>query len=267
MVRALGVLVTLCLSIQVAHADDPLYACHAPSPDTRIAVSFAGETSVRDAAVWVMGFTCKNVIFDARIAKYATKVTILAPNRYTPKQAEQLFVDAMEAAGLVVVRKPDSFLIKLGPKMPQTCPDLPPPSAPPARAPTTAQAPTAPPALDLTAAIAAGVTELDATHHEITRGLLDALRASTAGVLGQLRVVPVVNEHKPSGVKLYAIRPSSLFAKLGFLNGDTVLSVNHVDLSDPDRALDLYAKLDTTKRFDIEIVRRGAPLTLVVTVR
>jgi general secretion pathway protein C len=40
------------------------------------------------------------------------------------------------------------------------------------------------------------------------------------------RVVPAVKNGKPDGFKLYAIRPSSVYSKLGLTNGDTIQSIN-----------------------------------------
>lgn len=47
-------------------------------------------------------------------------VWIIAPKAMTPKQGVELFVDALEAAGLAVVQKRDTFLIKPGPGMPRS---------------------------------------------------------------------------------------------------------------------------------------------------
>ena len=108
------------LVARLAHADDlePMYACHPPSPNAKLRVSFRPDTPVVDIATWVMGFTCKNVVFGSNVAKQA-RVTVMAPNEMSPKQAIQLFVDAMEAADLVVVQKADTIVIKLGPTAPR----------------------------------------------------------------------------------------------------------------------------------------------------
>ncbi len=57
------------------------------------------------------------------------------------------------------------------------------------------------------------------------------------------RVVPAVKNGKPDGFKLYAIRPSSVYAKLGLQNGDTLQSINGFDLTSADKALEVYTKL------------------------
>jgi type II secretory pathway component PulC len=83
-----------------------------------------------------------------------------------------------------------------------------------------------------------------------------------------LRVVPSVKNGRPNGFKLYAIRPSSIFAALGLRNGDTVHAVDGHDLSTMDRALEVYTavlpKLKTDKRatIHVSISRRGQPVRL-----
>lgn len=125
MLRTLVVVGLLGLGLGAAHADDfdPLYACKVPAAGTKISVNIAPDVSLGDLATWVTGFTCKNVVFASDVAKHATKLTVISPQKMTAKQALQLFVDAVEATGLVVQIKPDTIIIKLGPNMPRSCPD------------------------------------------------------------------------------------------------------------------------------------------------
>ncbi len=71
----------------------------------------------------------------------------------------------------------------------------------------------------------------DASHVTMTRALLDKIIANPMAAASSVRTVPAVKDGKPAGFKLYAIRPGSLFARLGFLNGDTLVSINGFDLS------------------------------------
>src|SRR5690349_10634225 len=116
--RSLIVVTLLALATSSAHADDAQYTCKPRGPNEKISVTFAPETSLKDLATWLMGFTCKNVVIDAEAARYGAKVVILAPKPMTPKGALELFKDAVEATGLVVQIKKDSILVKLGKNMP-----------------------------------------------------------------------------------------------------------------------------------------------------
>ncbi len=252
--RALVVAVVVLVS-QVAYAEDPMYACHAAPPTTKIQATFKPDTSLADLATWVMGFSCKNIVFSTEVAKHATRVNILSPKEMTPKQAMQLFVDAVEATGLVVVQKPDTIIIKLGPNMPASCPDV----------------ATAAPATDaddeLGKLLDAGIQKIDDSHYQVSRGVVDKVLANPMAVAKGARVVPAVKDGKPYGFKLYAIRPSSIWARVGLTNGDTLVAVNGFDLKTPDKALEVYTKLRDATSLAVDIVRRGTPLTVNISIR
>lgn len=74
------------------------------------------------------------------------------------------------------------------------------------------------------------------------------------------RVVPSFKAGKPYGFKLYAIRPTSLYARLGFQNGDTILRVNGQDVSSADKALEVYANVRKADKIEADIIRRGKPV-------
>src|SRR5262245_50298378 len=126
MLRFVPVLFVALLSPRFARADDldPLYTCSPRAATQKVSVQFGPQTSIQELVTWVMGFTCKNVIIDGEVLKRVPTVTILAPQLMTPKQALQLFFDALQAADLAVVVKKDTIIIKLGPKLPRTCPSL-----------------------------------------------------------------------------------------------------------------------------------------------
>lgn len=247
--------------VRIAHADDsePMYACKALPASAQIMVSMKPETSIADLAVWVTGFTCKNVVFSADVAKRATKVTVVSSKPMTTKQALQLFVDAVQATGLVVVQTPDTIIVKLGPNMPKTCPDLQASSGPVA-------APV--PATPISEAeLDAGVKALDATHRTITRALLDRIMENPMAIGQSARIVPAMRDGKPLGFKLYALRPSSLLARLGFLNGDTLTRMNGRELSSAEKALEIYAALPDAKELVVAMERSGKSLMLTITIK
>jgi type II secretory pathway component PulC len=270
MTRWLPVSLVVCsTSIAGAEAPDPLYACHALAADAKVTLAFKPDSSISDLALWITGTTCKNVVFDGVIAKRALKATIVAPNKYTPKQALQLVVDAIESTGLVVTQKPDTIIIKLGPNMPKGCPDVavaPAPAAPTGTGPTKPEA-EEPEADALAAQLDTGIKKLDETHYQVKRTLLDAILNNPMAALKGARVIPAMKNGKQTGVKLYAVRPSSAYAKLGFRNGDTVISVNKLPLIGPDDALEAYTKLREAKKLEVELERAGKPVTLVFTIK
>ncbi|HEY5934468.1 MAG TPA: type II secretion system protein GspC [Kofleriaceae bacterium] len=248
----------------VAAVAEPAVACRAIKD--KMTVSFKPEVSLQELSMWLTSFTCKNVVFGTDVAKHATKLVIIAPGQpMTPKQAIQLFVDGVQSTGLVVKQKADTFTISLGPKMPKACPDLTASADGPWTAPTPTPTPD-PDAQKLADQIDKGIRKIDDTHYEIKASLIDTVLANPMAVMKGARVVPAMKDGKPVGIKLYAIRPTSFYGKIGFANGDTIKSVNGLELTSVDKGLDVYTKLRDAKKLEIELVRRGKPMTLTITI-
>lgn len=106
------------------------------------------------------------------------------------------------------------------------------------------------------------ITWTDADHARIPQRVIDRALAEPALVARGARILPSLTDGRPTGFKLYAVRPSSLYAALGLHNGDTVVAVNGLSLASPDTALDAYRRLRTADHLDLELRRRGEPLTL-----
>lgn len=120
---------------------------------------------------------------------------------------------------------------------------------------------------DLQAAIDNGVKKIDENTYEIDKSLVDKALANPMALAKGARVVPAVKNGKPDGFKLYAIRPSSVYAKLGLSNGDTLQSINGFELTSADKALEVYTKLREATQLEVEITRRGKPMTLKYSIR
>ncbi len=100
--------------------------------------------------------------------------------------------------------------------------------------------------------------------YRLPRTTLDALLADPIKYGKQARVVPSMRNGQPDGLKLYAIRPSSAYAKLGFSNGDTIRAINGFEIASVDKALELYAKLKDPEQLTFDVWRRGQPLILTL---
>jgi len=75
-------------------------------------------------------------------------------------------------------------------------------------------------------------------------------------------VVPHEENGHVVGVKVYGIRKSSLFGKLGLQNGDLLRTINGFDMGSPDSALEAYTKLRSASNLSVALVRRGNPVTM-----
>jgi general secretion pathway protein C len=105
------------------------------------------------------------------------------------------------------------------------------------------------------------------TNCTVERALVDKALANTAALATAARFVPSIKDGKPNGFKLYAIRPNSIFGLIGLQNGDTVKGINGLDMSTPDKALEVYTKLRNASHLSVQVERRGENLTLDYTIR
>ena len=133
-----------------------------------------------------------------------------------------------------------------------------PPIAPQIPVPAEAQNPDG----ELLAAVDKGVKKLDETRYDIDRSLVDKILSDPTVAARSARIVPSIKDGKPNGFKLYAIRPNSLFAKIGLQNGDTISSINGFDMSSPDKALEVYTKVRSASSLSVSVLRRGQPVNL-----
>lgn len=120
---------------------------------------------------------------------------------------------------------------------------------------------------DLQAAVDSGIKKIDDTNYEIEKSLVDKVLLNPMAIVKGARVVPAMKNGKPEGFKMYAIRPTSAFAKLGLTNGDTLTSINGFELNSADKALEVYTKLREATSLELEVTRRGKPVTLKYNIR
>jgi general secretion pathway protein C len=78
----------------------------------------------------------------------------------------------------------------------------------------------------------------------------------------EARVVPNFSDGKTNGFKVFAIRRNSALRQMGLKNNDVLTSVNGFDLSNTEKALEIYGKLQSEKSFSLEILRNGEPMTI-----
>ncbi|HEX4355354.1 MAG TPA: type II secretion system protein GspC, partial [Polyangiales bacterium] len=131
-------------------------------------------------------------------------------------------------------------------------------NAPPPKVPAPAAAPEA----SGDAELDQGIKQQSDTKYSVRRSLVDKLLQNQAELMRSARVVPHEENGRVVGVKLYGIRKTSLFGKLGLQNGDMLRTINGFDMGSPDTALEAYAKLRTASNLSLAIVRRGNAVTM-----
>jgi type II secretory pathway component PulC len=110
------------------------------------------------------------------------------------------------------------------------------------------------------------ITKIDDTHVKMPRKTAEYLFSNPVSVTKGARIVPAMQNGKPSGFKIYAIRPSSVFAKIGLQSGDTIADINGTEVTTPDKALEVYTTLQKATEVTIGITRRGNPMQLHITI-
>jgi general secretion pathway protein C len=130
-----------------------------------------------------------------------------------------------------------------------------------------AAAPAKPAGDDMQSAIDGGIKKIDDTTFEISRELVAKVTENPMAFMKGARVVPAMKNGKPEGIKLYAIRPSSPYAKLGLTNGDTLTAVNGFELTSAEKGLEIYQKLRSSTSLEVEVIRRGKPVTIKYSIK
>ena len=113
--------------------------------------------------------------------------------------------------------------------------------------------------------LADSIRKLDALQFEVPRSTLDALIVSPDRLMKQARMVPAL---RPPGLRLFGVRPGSIWAALEIGNGDTLRSINGSDLSTPDQVIQQLPELKDATALRIVVLRRNnAEDTVTVTIK
>jgi len=138
-----------------------------------------------------------------------------------------------------------------------------------APAPVVAQAPTPGEGSgdETQAMIDSGIKKIDDHHYEISKELVDKVLLNPMGFTRGARVVPAMANGKPNGFKLYSIRPSSVYSKLGLQNGDTLSAINGMELTTAERALEVYTKLRDATTLEVSLTRANKPDSITYSIR
>lgn len=112
-----------------------------------------------------------------------------------------------------------------------------------------------------------GIQRVSDTEFGISRSLLDRVLENRGALMRSARVVPQEVGGRVVGVKLYGIRRNSLLGRVGIENGDVLRSINGYDMSDPNSALEAYARLRSADHLTVSVERRGTPMSVNYNIR
>ncbi len=84
-------------------ADKDFNACRkVPSGKRLVKLTLKPDTNVDDLVVWISSVTCRQFVWSEAVAARNKKVTLVAPLPMTPREAFDLFLDALDSIGLTV---------------------------------------------------------------------------------------------------------------------------------------------------------------------
>ncbi|MGI6525765.1 MAG: type II secretion system protein N [Bdellovibrionota bacterium] len=96
---------------------------------------------------------------------------------------------------------------------------------------------------------------------------LDAALSNLPQLLQQARAVPYFKDGKSIGLRLFAIRPGSLYEKVGLQNGDILKEINGNSMSDITQAIKLFETLKQEKNIIVKLERQRVDKTLRYSIR
>lgn len=103
---------------------------------------------------------------------------------------------------------------------------------------------------------------------EVDAKEVEQLRSNMNAMMTQVRVVPNFGEGgQPDGFKVFAIRPGSLFARIGLQNGDVIRRINGIEIQAPEQAMEAYQRLREETSIQIDVMRQNQSKSLSYTIR
>jgi general secretion pathway protein C len=106
-----------------------------------------------------------------------------------------------------------------------------------------------------------GIKKTGEHTYEIQRGTLEAVLGNMSLLSRSARIVPEIRDGKAAGFRLYSVRPDGPFAKIGMQNGDVISAINGLEITSPEKALEVYAKLKSASHLSVGLERNGQRIT------
>jgi hypothetical protein len=195
---------------------------------------------------------------DAVVLADCVFITAIGGGPLTQEEVVRIVRSSLEGSGIELAQTRDGIVFRRAPGG-----ELPRCTRPTEEASTMAPPPEPPaPQPEYDALMAQVHAGIDETHHTLSRRALDLVFSDQTVLMRAARVIPQEENGRVTSIRLYGIRRNSLLGWLGFQNGDGVTRVNGHDVTSPDGALEVYARLANVDQLNIELIRRGSPMTI-----
>ena len=111
--------------------------------------------------------------------------------------------------------------------------------------------------------IANKIKRVGSTEFVVDRSAVDSILEQQAMLMKSVKLHPNSRNGKVESLSVARVRPNTLLGKLGIKNGDQIKAINGYSLTSPEKALEAYSRMRTASELNLEIVRRGKPLTIL----
>jgi general secretion pathway protein C len=119
----------------------------------------------------------------------------------------------------------------------------------------------------LAAELDKGIRKTGNNTYEVQHSTLDSLLGNMGALARAARIVPETRDGKSVGFRLFSIKPDGPFGKIGLQNGDVISAINGLEMTSPDKALEVYTKLKTANHLSVGLERNGQKVTMDYTIR
>lgn len=110
--------------------------------------------------------------------------------------------------------------------------------------------------------IASRIRKVSENEFIVDRTAVDMILEKQGELLRSARIVPVREGDRVIGVRLARVASGSLLTAIGLRRGDTIRSINGFDLTDPQSALQAYARLRSADHLAVAVKRGGKDMTI-----
>ncbi|AUX22530.1 general secretion pathway protein GspC [Sorangium cellulosum] len=110
--------------------------------------------------------------------------------------------------------------------------------------------------------IASKIRKVSDREFIVDRTAVDMVLEKQGELMRTARIVPVREGDRVIGVRLARVASGSLLTAIGLKRGDTIRSINGFDLTDPQSALQAYARLRSANNLAVAIRRGGRDMTI-----
>lgn len=111
------------------------------------------------------------------------------------------------------------------------------------------------------------IQKISDTEYAVERSVVPQIIENQAELARTAKLQQVKEGNKVIGLKLGGLRSSSVLSQLGFKNGDTLTNVNGVEMSDPEKMMQVYSKLPQMNHMVVTMLRDNKPTNIDISIK